>query len=188
LPTSGFSFGPADARVTIVIFSDLECPYCRELAKSVRDNIPQKYPDDVRVVFKDFPLESIHKWARAAAEDGRCLGNRKPEAFWALHDWIFQHQQEINQTNLQEKVLDIAKQQNLQAKQIAACMDTHATASQVDDSIRAGKNLHIQQTPTFFVNGRLVSGAIPWSTLDAIIQLELNQELFPSQASLFYRR
>ncbi len=102
LPTDGPSFGPSNAKVTVVVFSDFECPYCRELAKTVRDNIPQKYPNDVRVVFKDFPIDSIHKWARAAAEAAHCLASQKPEAFWAFHDWVFEHQQEVNETNLRE--------------------------------------------------------------------------------------
>ena len=181
LPTNGFSFGPSDAKVTIVIFSDLECPYCRELANTVRSNIAQKYPNDVHVIFEDFPLESIHKWARAAAEAGRCLGDQKQEAFWSWHDWVFQHQHEVNETNLRDNALSIAKQQNLDPSMISTCIDSHAKANQVDESVRAGQALHVQQTPTFFVNGRLVSGAVPWSTLDAIIQLEL--EHHPKLAS-----
>lgn len=178
LPASGFSFGPSDASVTIVVFSDLECPYCRELANTLRSNIPQKYPDDVRVIFEDFPLESIHKWARAAAEAGRCVGNQKPEAFWVVHDWIFQHQQQIDESNLREEVLGLAKKQSLDVADTSNCIDTHATAKEVDQSIKAGQALHVQQTPVFFVNGRIVSGAIPWPTLDAIIQLELSRPNF----------
>ncbi len=111
LPTDGPAFGPANARVTIVVFSDFECPYCRELAKTLRQNVPQKYPNDVRVIFEDFPIESIHKWARAASEGARCLADQKTQAFWAFHDWIFEHQQEVNEGNVREKVLAIGKDQ-----------------------------------------------------------------------------
>ena len=175
LPTSGPSFGPADAKVTIVVFSDFQCPYCREFAKTVRDNLPQKYPKDVRVVFEDFPIGSIHKWAHAAAEAAHCLGQQKPDAFWAFHDWIFPHQQEVNSDNLREKSLEIAKEQNLDLAAAGSCIDTHATAQQVDRSIEAGRALQIQQTPTAFVNGRTISGAIPWSSLNTVIQMELNR-------------
>lgn len=178
LPTSGFSFGLSNARVTIVVFSDLECPYCREFANTIRVNVPQKYPRDVRVTFKDFPLESIHKWARPAAEAARCIGDKKPEAFWALHDWIFQHQQEIDESNLREKVLNVAKQQRLDVAEVSSCIDAHATAKDVQQSIEAAQVLHVQQTPTFFVNGRVVSGAVSWATLDAIIQMELSHPRF----------
>lgn len=97
LPSGGFSFGPANAKVAIVAFSDFECPYCREFAKTVRENLPAKYPDTVRFEFQDFPIDTIHPWARAAAEIGRCLGDQKPAAFWVFHDWIFEHQQQATE-------------------------------------------------------------------------------------------
>ncbi len=175
LPANGPSFGPVSAKVTIVIFSDFECPYCREFAKTIRDNIPKKYSNDVRVVFEDFPLDAIHKWARAAAEAAHCIANQKPEAFWAFHDWIFEHQQEVNQSNIREKALDLAKSQNLDPAQVGSCMDTHATAQEVASNLAAGRLLQIQQTPTVFVNGRTIPGAVPWSTLDTVIQMELNR-------------
>lgn len=175
LPTAGPSFGPADARVNIVVFSDFECPYCREFAKTVRDNIPKKYPGDVRVVFEDFPLDAIHKWARAAAEASHCLEEQKPEAFWAFHDWIFEHQQEVNDSNVREKALDVATAQNLDVRKANSCMDTHATAAIVEQNLNVGRILQVQQTPTIFVNGRIIPGAVAWRTLDNVIQMELNR-------------
>jgi protein-disulfide isomerase len=175
LPAGGPSFGPADAKVTIVVFSDFQCPYCREFAKTIRETLPQKYPKDVRVIFEDFPIEAIHKWARAAAEAAHCLGDQKPAAFWAFHDWIFQHQQEVDPGNLREKSLQIAKEQNLDLAAVGSCIDTHATAQEVDRSLQAGRALEIQQTPTVFVNGRTISGAVAWPTLDTVIQVELNR-------------
>ncbi len=175
LPTDGPSFGPSNAKVTVVVFSDFECPYCRELAKTVRDNIPQKYPNDVRVVFKDFPIDSIHKWARAAAEAAHCLGSQKPEAFWAFHDWIFEHQQEVNESNLRDQVLAFAKQQNLDVLRVSSCLESHATAQQVTENEQIGAALQISKTPTMFVNGRMVDGSVNWDTLNSIIQLELKR-------------
>ncbi len=175
LPTSGPSFGPSSAKVTIVVFSDFECPYCRELAHTIRSNIGEKYPNDVRVVFEDFPIDAIHKWARAAAEASHCIGDQKPAAFWAFHDWMFEHQQEVNETNLRDKALAIAKEQNLDLAKVSACIDTHATAQEVRQSQQEGEALQIQQTPTLFVNGRMLSGAVDWKTLDAVIQMELKR-------------
>jgi len=175
LPSDGYSFGPADAKVTIVVFSDFQCPYCQKFAKTTRENLPQKYPKDVRVIFKDFPLETIHPWARAAAEASHCIGNQKPAAFWAFHDWIFDHQNEVNAANLREKTLDIAKQQNLEAAKTGACIDSHATASEVESSIQQGLVLQVQQTPTVFVNGRIEPGALPWTSLDALVEFELGR-------------
>jgi len=175
LPIDGPSFGPSTAKITVVVFSDFECPYCRELAKTLRDNIPQKYPTDVRVVFRDFPIDSIHKWARAASEAAHCLGGQKPGAFWTFHDWVFEHQQEVNETNLRDHVLGFAKQQNLDVPQVSSCMANHATAQEVSQNQQIGAALQISQTPTIFVNGRTLSGAVPWQTLDNVIKMELNR-------------
>jgi protein-disulfide isomerase len=175
VPTDGPSFGPENAKVTMVVFSDFECPYCREFAKTVRDNIPQKYPSDVRVIFKDFPLDTMHPWARAAAESSHCVAQQKPAAFWAFHDWMFEHQEEVNAANLKEKTLAIGKEQNLDTTKLATCIDTHATAKAVEESAKAGRELQIQQTPTAFVNGRMIGGAVPWTSLAEVIQLELNR-------------
>ena len=175
LPTDGPSFGPATAKVTIVVFSDFECPYCRQLAKTLRDNVPQKYPNDLRVIFKDFPIESIHPWARAAAEAAHCIADQKIPAFWAFHDWIFEHQQEVNPGNLREKVLDFGKTNGLDPEKLAACVDSHAPATLVAQSLRAGQALQIEQTPTMFINGRIVGGAISLEQLQSLIDIELHR-------------
>jgi protein-disulfide isomerase len=175
LPTDGPSFGPANAKVTVVVFSDFECPFCRELARTVRDNIPQKYPNDVRVIYKDYPIDSIHPWARAAAEASHCIADQNIPAFWAFHDWIFEHQQEINPANLRDKVLEFAKDHQLDSAKIGSCMETHATAQTVEQSLRAGQALQIEQTPTLFVNGRTIGGAISWEQLQSVIELELKR-------------
>ena len=175
LPTDGPSFGPAGAKVTIVVFSDFECPYCRELAKTIRDNIPQKFPSDVRVVFKDFPIDSIHPWARGAAEASHCLADQAIPVFWAFHDWVFEHQQEVNQANLRDKVLEFAKSHSLNTSETTRCLDSHSTAALVDQSLRAGQALQIEQTPTLFVNGRTIGGAISWDQMQSLINLELKR-------------
>jgi protein-disulfide isomerase len=174
LPTDGPSFGPSKAKITMVVFSDFECPYCRDLAKTLRDNIPQKYPSDVRVVFKDFPIDAIHKWARPASEAAHCLASQKAGAFWAFHDWVFEHQQEVNESNLRDRVLGIAKQQNLDLPLLTSCMANHATAQEVSRNEQIGAALQISQTPTIFVNGRTISGAVAWQTLENVIKIELN--------------
>jgi protein-disulfide isomerase len=175
LPTNGPSFGPANAKITMVVFSDFQCPYCRSFAKTIREDLPKKYGGDVRVIFQDFPIAAIHKWAIAGAEASHCVGDGNPEAFWAFHDWIFDHQGEISESNIREKTVEFAKTQKLDTAKVSACLDSHATGEEVKESLRAGTGLGIQQTPTFFINGRIVSGAVPWKNLDAIVQLELNR-------------
>src|SRR5690348_10907684 len=89
------TFGPASAAITIVEFGDLECPDCRMEAPLLRKNVPETFGDKVRVYFKDYPLESIHPWARAAAIDGRCVYHQNADTFWKFYDWIYDNQQEI---------------------------------------------------------------------------------------------
>jgi protein-disulfide isomerase len=175
LPTDGPSFGAQNAKVTIVIFSDFQCPYCREYAKTIRSNLPQKYPNDVRVIFKDFPIPSIHPWAQAASEAGECLAREKPAAFWAFHDWVFDHQQEVNAGNIKEKTLAVAKEQGVDESKVGSCIDSRATQSEVEESMREGRELDVGQTPTTFMNGRTVPGAVPWNALNALVQFELNR-------------
>ena len=175
LPADGPAFGPASAKVQLVVFSDFECPYCREFAKTLRDKLPPKYGKDVRVVFQNFPIASIHKWALAGAEAGACVASLDSTAFWPFHDWIFEHQGELNSENLEAKVLEYAKAHSFDNERLKTCMNTHAKASSVKKDEQTGQSLGVQQTPSFFINGRLVSGAIPWESLQAVIQLELNR-------------
>jgi protein-disulfide isomerase len=173
LPDNGYAFGPADAKVKLVIFSDFQCPYCREFARTVRENIPKNYPADVRVIFEDFPLDAIHPWARAAAEASHCVGAQSVDSFWAYHDWIFARAPEIKPDNLRDKVLAWAKEQKLDTDKLTACMDSHAQADAVKTAENAGKALQVVQTPTAFMNGRPVPGAMKWDSLDSVIKLEL---------------
>lgn len=177
LPKGGPSTGPADAAVTVLTFSDFECPYCRQLAISLRENLPKKYPDSVRLVFADFPLETKHLWARAAAEAAHCIGDNNNAAFWQFHDWIFQHQNEIDPsgTNLRQKILSFAKDKGWDTLAIGSCMDSHAKAKEVSDNEQIANELGVQQTPTLFVDGRKVEGALPWPNLDRLLQFELKR-------------
>ena len=103
------SIGTPGAPVVLVEFSDFECPYCREQAKMLHDNLLTAYPKEVRLYYLDFPLETLHPWAKSAAMMGRCIFHQNASAFWDYHDWIFQHQEEITPDNLKDKVLEFAK-------------------------------------------------------------------------------
>jgi protein-disulfide isomerase len=177
LKTTGSpSFGGAEtAPVTVVEFGDFECPNCREEAKTLRANVPSQFPSQVRVVFKDFPLEQIHPWAKAASIAGRCIFHQSPDAFWKFHDWIYDHQTDITTDNLKTQVLDFAKSApDLDGLQLGRCIDTKATEAEVDASIAEGHSLHVDATPTLFLNGRRLVGNYPWQNLDQIIGGELN--------------
>ena len=171
------SFGPASAPVTVVEFGDFECPNCKEEAKTLRDNVPTQFPTQVRVVFKDFPLEQIHPWAKSAAIAGRCIYQQNLGAFWKFHDWIYDHQTDITAENLKTQVLDFAKNApDLDSLQLGRCIDTKATEAEVDASIAEAHALHVDATPTLFLNGRRLVGNYPWQNLNQILTGELNYQ------------
>jgi protein-disulfide isomerase len=166
------SFGPAKAPVTIVEFGDLECPDCRMEAPVLRHNVPDKFGDKVRVYFKDFPLESIHPWARAAAIAGRCVYHQSPDAFWKFYDWMYENQPEIDGDNLKSKVTAWASQNNVDTVQLGRCLDTKTTEPEVNRSIAEGRALELRGTPTLFINGRKIGG-LQWPDLELLINTEL---------------
>jgi len=178
LKTNGTpSFGPATAPVTLVEFGDFECPNCKEEAKTLRDNVPSQFASQAHVYFKDFPLEQIHPWAKAAAIAGRCIYHQSPAAFWKYHDWIYEHQSEIQPDNLKPQVMDFAKTaQDIDGMKLGQCIDTKATEAEVDASLAEGRALHVDATPTLFVNGRRLVGNYPWQNIEQIINGEVNYQ------------
>jgi protein-disulfide isomerase len=168
------AFGPVNAPVAIYVFSDFECPYCQEEAKVLRQGIDKEHANQVRIIFKNFPLESIHSWARAAAIAGVCIAKQGTDKFWSFHDWIYQHQSEVNPGNVHDKVLEFAKAQSIDPQQLSSCMDSSSAAAEVNKTIAEGRNLGLVQTPTLFVNGRMVAGALPASQINLLIQIELD--------------
>jgi protein-disulfide isomerase len=166
------SFGPANAPVTIVEFGDLQCPDCRMEAPVLRQNVAQTFGDKVRVFFKDYPLESIHPWARAAAIAGRCVYRQDAKAFWGLYDWVYDNQDQITGDNLKSKVLGWAGNNHVDTAKLGGCIDTKATEAEVNRSIAEARTLGVRGTPTLFINGRKIGG-LQWPDL----QLVINQEL-----------
>ena len=133
----------------------------------------QAFKDQVRVVFKDFPLESIHPWARAAANAGRCVLAQNQPAFWQFHDWIYSTQQDITPETLNEKIIAWAGTTKLDTTQLRSCMDTKALDAQVAANIAEGKALGINATPTSFINGRKLEGTLQWEVLEQLLKLEI---------------
>src|SRR5580658_3805258 len=136
------SFGAAPGSpVTLVIFGDFECPYCKEEASVLRQNIPSQFGDKVRVYFLDFPLESIHPWSRAAAIAGRCVLKQGETAFWKYHDWIYDKQTDITPDNYNAKLMEWAGQGGLDAVQLGRCVDSKATDAEVTRTQEMGRAL-----------------------------------------------
>lgn len=167
------SFGTPGAPVTLVDFSDFQCPNCKEEAQAIRNNLEKSFPGKIQFYFKDFPLEQIHPWAKPAAIAGRCVFHQDSAAFWKFHDWAYEQQAEITPENFKTKFMDWAKTANLDTIQLGRCLDTKATEPEVDQEIADGHALHIDATPTLFLNGRRLVGNYPWQNLEQLIQGEL---------------
>lgn len=166
------SFGPADAPVTIVEFGDFECPDCKMEAPILRHDLSDALGGKVRVYFKNYPLESAHPWARAAAIAGRCVYQQGQPAFWNFYDWIYENQDQIMGDNLNAKILAWAGDNKLDAVKLGQCIDTKATEPEVNRSIAEGHALGISGTPTLFINGRKIGGLM-WPDLQLVINKEL---------------
>ena len=158
--------GAANAPVTLIEFSDFQCPFCARVMPTLK-KVKDTYGDRVRIVWKDFPLTSIHPQAFKAAEAGQCA--REQGKFWELHDRLFANQQALQPEALKEHAaavgLDLAK--------FNACFDASKYGERVQQQMSAGAELGVGSTPSIFINGRLVSGAQPYEVFTAIIDDEL---------------
>src|SRR5882672_4614243 len=170
------SFGTPGAPVVLVLFSDFQCPYCKEEAKMLRSNILSAYPKQVRLYFKDLPLEQVHPWAKPAAVAGRCVFKQNAAAFWDYHDWMYDHQGDITKENFRDKAMEFAKGKEIDALQLQRCMDTGATQAEVDKSVAEAKTLGVNSTPTLFVNGRRLAAQVAWPDLRQIIDHEIEYQ------------
>jgi len=169
-------FGKTGAPVVLVEFSDFQCAYCKQEAQVLRQNLASAYPNQVRLYFVDRPIEQMHPWARAAALAGRCVYKQNSNAFWDYHDWIFEHQGEITVENLSAKVLEFAKGKEIDTLQLSRCMETKAAEPELAKEIALAESLHVESTPTLFINGRRRVGSQDWPTLRAIIDFEIEYQ------------
>jgi protein-disulfide isomerase len=170
------SLGTPGAPVVIVVFTDFQCPFCKEEAKMLRANLLSAYPKQVRLYFKDYPLTQIHQWAKTAAIAGRCIFRQNPAAFWDYHDWVYEHQSDITAENFKDKLLEFAKGKEIDVIQLTRCLDSKATEPEVDRSMAEAKTLNVRSTPTVFVNGRRLEGQVPWPNLRDIIDYEIEYQ------------
>ena len=158
------ALGSEKAPLTIIEFGDFECPFSREAFTTARSLMSEFGGEKVRFIFRDFPLETIHPRARAAAIAGSCAGAQGK--FWQMHDKLFQ-----NNTALEEKDLKFyAEQIGLDAREFASCRADPATAADIDADLKAGAAAGVRGTPTFFFNGQKVEGAIPLPIFKSLIE------------------
>lgn len=146
------STGPTAAKLTVVEFSDFECPHCQE-AFGILKEIEPEFPQ-VRWVFKNFPLEQLHPWAMSAALAGRCVYKSSNAAFLKFQDSVFTNQSAITPDNAWDMLTQYAVATGASADALHSCMTDPGTKSAVEANIAEGKALEVESTPTFFINGR----------------------------------
>lgn len=167
--------GSADAPVTIVEFSDFQCPYCARATDTMHKLI-DKHADKVKLVYVQFPLESIHPWARAASIASICASNQSNDAFWTLHDQYFVDQSELSVENVIERSKGYLEDSDVEMDTWMTCAEdpsseTYKAASAlVDTSLKLGMKHGVNSTPIFFVNGSIINGAQPLETFEAAIE------------------
>jgi protein-disulfide isomerase len=152
------SLGPKDAPVTMVLFSDFQCPFCSQMATGLMHDIVPTEGDKIRLIFRNFPLP-MHPWARAAAEATACAQAQNDKYFWPLHDYIFAHQHEISVENMTSKLSEqAATVEGFDPARFQTCIDKKETAAKVDQDVAFGNEMKVTGTPTLFINGQRVSG------------------------------
>jgi len=155
------AIGRTDAPVTLVLFSDFECPFCSQMAKALRKDIVPAAGDNVRFIFRNFPLP-MHPWAETAAAAGICARQQDGEYFWMVHDYLFDHQREIAGSNLTQALSALlAQSANFDSERFDACIVQPGTVAEVQRDIALGKEMKVAGTPTLFVNGQRVNGYRP---------------------------
>jgi protein-disulfide isomerase len=166
---NGPSRGPADAPVTVVEFSDLQCPHCKEAQPTIEKLLAEE--KNVRLVFQNFPLTS-HDWAAKAAYYGDCIGRTSPDAFWKYVASVYDAQKDITASNADEKLTAIADQAGAKGSATAVCAAKPETATRVQQSIALGAALDVTGTPTLFVNGRKISNVsgLPYEILKGLTE------------------
>ena len=167
---AGFpSQGPATAPVTIVEFSDFECPYCGGLFPTLKQ-VQKNYPENVRLVYRQFPLTNLHPHAMKAAEASLCANEQKK--FWEFHDSMFGNQQELSVPDLKQRAVDL----KLDTDAFNQCLDSGRQSAAVQADIQEGARAGVTGTPAMFINGRLLSGNQPYADIKEVIDDELQRK------------
>jgi protein-disulfide isomerase len=150
---AGPARGPVNAPVTIVEFSDLQCPHCKEANPTI-ERLLNDNPN-VRLVFQNFPLP-MHNWAQKAAAYADCVGKSSNDGFWKFISSVYEEQAQITAENADQKLTELADKAGVKGADIAACSATPEAQSRVEASVNLGKSVEVSATPTLFINGRPV--------------------------------
>jgi len=162
--------GPANAPVTIIEFSDYQCPYCRKWYTEVFGRILSTYANKVRFVYRDFPLTSLHPEAEPAAIAAHCAGEQGK--YWEFHDLIFGGQLGLSATSYTQYAGNL----NMNIEKFSTCISSEKYKAEVESDLKYASNLGVRSTPTFFINGIAVVGAQPFEVFQQVIDQELGSQ------------
>jgi len=174
--------GNKDAKVVVVNFDDFECPFCSRMHQTLSPTLLKEYGDRVQFVYKDYPLTEIHPWATHAAVDANCLAAQNNDAYWDFADHIHANQQEVNSqksrdiqfTVLDRLTLEQGEKHNLDLPKLQACVKAQDEAA-VKASMHEADEVGVTATPTLFVNGQEMDGALPIREVRAALDQALQQ-------------
>jgi len=182
--------GNKDAKVVVVNFDDFQCPFCSRLHQTLFPGILKDYGDRIKIIYKDFPLSSIHPWADHAAVDANCLAAQNNDAYWDFADYVHINQPEITGEKrplsaqfaaLDRLALETGQRRGLDAPRLEACVKAQSDAA-VRASVKEGSDLGVDGTPALFVNGERASGAIPDNELRMVLDRALRDANQPVPA------
>jgi len=168
------SRGNPASPVTVVEYSDFQCPFCSVAYRSIYQRLIADYGDRIRFVYKNYPLTEIHPWAQPAAIAAACAYRQGNEPFWKLHDYLFERQKEISPANLSEMVLNFAREQKWDVERLRRCTEKRETEAAVNAERAEGDGVGVSGTPAFLVNGRLISGVGDYARFKRLIDSQLH--------------
>ncbi|HEY8517682.1 MAG TPA: thioredoxin domain-containing protein [Candidatus Binatia bacterium] len=164
--------GPKDAKVTIIEYSDFQCPFCAKGYNTIENEVLTEYKDKVRFCYKHLPLP-FHPWAEPSAIAMECMKQQNPDAAWAVYRGFFEKQKEVTPANVKEKALEFAANDKIDKAKFEECFDKKETLDKVKADKAEATSLGLTGTPSFVINGRMVKGAQPAANFKAIIDDEL---------------
>jgi protein-disulfide isomerase len=171
---TGPALGPADAPVTIVEFSDLQCPYCKQAQPTIDKLLGEE--KNARLVFQNFPLPS-HNWAAKGADYADCVAKTSTEAFWKFIHSVYDAQADITPENADEKLTAWAGQAGVKGSEVAKCSASAEASGRVQHSIALGASVDVTSTPTLFINGRKINNVngVPLELLKSLVDFAAKQ-------------
>ena len=172
--------GAKSSKVVLVNFDDLECPFCSRMHATLFTDLIKEYGDRVTFIYKDYPLSEIHPWAIHAAVDANCLATQNGDAYWDFADYIHANQRDVNNEKTPDaRMAEIDKLATLQGQKhglddgrLQACIKAQDDSA-VRASMKEGDNVGVQATPTMFINGEKIDGAVPASEVRAALDRAL---------------